>query len=51
VLLSRCSLSWEHYRTGKPLAEQRTNELTVLQRIGRRWLIVSDLSSDESHGI
>ena len=27
------------------------NELTVMQRQGGRWLIVSDLTSDESHGI
>jgi uncharacterized protein (TIGR02246 family) len=39
------------YRTGKVVPEQRSNELTVLQRLGGRWLIVSDLTSDESHGI
>jgi uncharacterized protein (TIGR02246 family) len=39
------------YRTHKPVPEQRSNELTVMRRIGGRWLIVSDLTSDESHGI
>jgi uncharacterized protein (TIGR02246 family) len=38
-------------RTGKPVASLHTNELAVLQRQGGRWLIVSVLDSDESHGI
>ena len=38
-------------KTGKVVPKQRSNELTVLQRIGGRWLIVSDLTSDEAHGI
>ncbi len=37
--------------TGKIVPVLHTNELTVLQRRGGRWLIVSDLTSDESHGV
>ncbi len=37
--------------TGKAVPSVRTNELTVMQRQNGRWLIVDDLSSDESHGI
>jgi uncharacterized protein (TIGR02246 family) len=36
---------------GKAAAALHTNELTVMQRQAGRWLIVSDLTSDESHGI
>jgi hypothetical protein len=37
--------------TGKVVPLQRTNELTVMRRIAGRWLIVEDLTSDESHGL
>jgi ketosteroid isomerase-like protein len=37
--------------TGKVVPALHTNELTVMRRHGGRWLIVSDLASDESHGI
>ena len=37
--------------TGRVVPVVRTNELTVMQRQGGRWLIVADLTSDESHGI
>jgi len=37
--------------TGKAVPALRTNELTVMQRRRGRWLIVRDLTSDESHGI
>jgi hypothetical protein len=37
--------------TGKAVPVLHTNELTVMQRQNGRWLIVSDLTSDESHGI
>jgi len=39
------------WNTGKTVAHQHTNELTVMQRRGGRWLIVFDLSSDEANGI
>ncbi len=38
-------------KTGKPVASLHTNELAVLQQQGGRWLLVSVLDSDESHGI
>ena len=37
--------------TAKAVPALHTNELTVMQRQGGRWVIVSDLTSDESHGI
>ncbi len=37
--------------TLKTVPVQRTNELSVMQLQGGKWLIVSDLGSDESHGI
>ncbi len=37
--------------TGKTVPHQHTNELTVMQRFDDRWLIVSDLTSDEANGI
>jgi uncharacterized protein (TIGR02246 family) len=37
--------------TGKVVPAVRTNELTVMVRRDDRWLIVDDLTSDESHGI
>ena len=37
--------------TGKVVPVLHTNELTVMQRTAGRWIIVSDLTSDESHGI
>jgi uncharacterized protein (TIGR02246 family) len=37
--------------TGKTVPVLHTNELTVMQKIGGQWLIVNDLTSDESHGI
>ncbi len=37
--------------TAKTVPHQHTNELTVMQFIDNRWLIVSDLASDEANGI
>ena len=37
--------------TGKIVAVLHTNELTVMQYQQGHWLIVSDLTSDEAHGI
>jgi uncharacterized protein (TIGR02246 family) len=37
--------------TGKVVKVLHANELTVMSRQGGRWRIVSDLTSDESHGI
>ena len=37
--------------TGKTVKVLHTNELSVLQKQAGRWVIVSDLTSDESHGI
>ncbi len=37
--------------TGKILPTLHTNELSVMQLQGGKWLIVSDLTSDESHGV
>jgi uncharacterized protein (TIGR02246 family) len=39
------------WNTGKTVPVLHSHELTVLQRRGGHWLIVSDLVSDESHGI
>ncbi|HEY3637953.1 MAG TPA: SgcJ/EcaC family oxidoreductase [Rhizomicrobium sp.] len=38
-------------RTGKPVPDQHTNELSVMEKRDGHWLIVNDLTSDESHGI
>ncbi len=38
-------------RTGRAVPEINTNNLTVMQKRDGRWLVVNDLSSDESHGI
>jgi uncharacterized protein (TIGR02246 family) len=51
VSCSESTFGQKDYRTHKVVPEQRSNELTVLRRIGGRWLIVNDLTSDESHGI
>jgi uncharacterized protein (TIGR02246 family) len=51
VSCSESTFGQKDYRTGKVVPEQRSNELTVMRRIGGRWLIVNDLTSDESHGI
>ena len=37
--------------TGKAVPVLHTNELTIMQNRGGQWLIVNDLTSDESHGI
>jgi uncharacterized protein (TIGR02246 family) len=37
--------------THKVVPAVKTNELSVMRRIRGRWLIVNDLTSDESHGI
>jgi len=39
------------WNTGQTVPVQHTNELTVLQRQAGTWLIVTDLTSDEAHGI
>jgi uncharacterized protein (TIGR02246 family) len=39
------------WNTGQTVTHQHTNELTVMQRRAGDWLIVSDLTSDESNGI
>ena len=38
-------------QTGKVVPVLHTDELTVMRREAGRWLIVDDLTSDESHGI
>jgi len=37
--------------TNKTIKVLYTDEITVLKRINGRWLIVSDLSSDEANGV
>ena len=37
--------------TGKAIPTLYTDEITVLRRTGGRWLIISDLSSDEANGV
>jgi hypothetical protein len=37
--------------THKTISLLYTDEITVLKRINGRWLIISDLSSDEAHGV
>jgi hypothetical protein len=51
VMSAQITNGQKDYKTGKVVPEQRTNELTVMQRIGGRWLIVEDLTSDEANGI
>jgi uncharacterized protein (TIGR02246 family) len=38
-------------RTGHAVPVLHTNELSVMERRDGKWLIVTDLTSDESHGI
>lgn len=51
VSSSQVTLGQRNYRTGKPVPEQHTNEMTVLEKQKGKWLIVMDLSSDEANGI
>ncbi len=37
--------------TDKAIRVLYTDEITVLKRINGRWLIISDLSSDEANGV
>jgi ketosteroid isomerase-like protein len=37
--------------TGKTVPALHTNELSILEKQSGRWVIVRDLTSDESHGI
>jgi len=39
------------WNTGKTVPALHTNELSILERQSGKWVIVSDLTSDEAHGI
>lgn len=51
VACSEDTFNQKVWNTGKTVPVLHSHELTVLQRRDGRWLIVSDLVSDESHGI
>jgi uncharacterized protein (TIGR02246 family) len=51
VACSEDTFNQKIWNTGKTVPVLHSHELTVLQRRGGHWLIVSDLISDESHGI
>ena len=51
VSSSEATLGKKDSATGKVVPTLNTDELTVLHRVGGRWLIVSDLSADEANGV